>query len=271
MRAILRILRLVFSRYKVRLIAGYKAVFGAAASSLAVPRIIGTSANKVLESGDKDISQFYVLAFASLAAGAARGLFAFGQTYIAESTSQKVAYDLRNEYFYRLQHLGYGFHDKQMTGGLMPRATADVEGVRMFINMGAIRAGFIFATILGIAIVTFMMDVKLALVGLSFVPFLAWRAIVSSWVLRRAWMRVQELMGEMTTGPAREPERHPGYQGLGRGGVREEEVPRGGGPSGGTEISGGEELGNQLLVDELRLCRRNRRDPLGGGTGCRQR
>ena len=91
------------------------------------PGDMGAATGKVLREHGLD-----VLAFALLAAGAARGLFAFGQTYIAESTSQKVAYDLRNEYFYRLQHLGYGFHDKQMTGGLMSRATADVEGVACF-------------------------------------------------------------------------------------------------------------------------------------------
>ena len=199
MRVILRIFGMIFRKYQRRLLLGYISVIGAAVSALFVPKVLGTSVNRVLESDTRDISQLYLLALALILAGAARGLFAFGQTYLAESTSQKVAYDIRNAYFDRLQHLGFAFHDKQMTGGLMSRATADVEGVRMFINMGAVRSGFIFAIIVGIAIAMFLIDIKLALVSLAFVPVLGWQAVTSSRRLRRIWMRVQELTGDMVT------------------------------------------------------------------------
>jgi len=86
-----------------------------------------------------------------------------------------------------------------MTGSLMSRATADVEGVRMFINMGVIRAGFVITMIVGIAVAMLLTDVKLALVSLAFVPILGWRAVVSSRSLRRIWLRVQELTGDLVT------------------------------------------------------------------------
>ena len=199
MRAIIRILGLVYKNYKWRLLAGYISVVGAALSALAIPRVLGNSVNQVLESGDKDVSQLYTLALVLILAGVARGFFSFGQTYLGESTAQKVAYDIRNSFFDRLQHLSFAFHDKQMTGGLMSRATADVEGVRMFVNMGAIRAGFILAMVLGVAVSMMLTDLKLAAVSLSFVPILSWRAIVSSRALRRIWLRVQELTAEMVT------------------------------------------------------------------------
>lgn len=199
MRVILRIFGLILRKHKRRLLGGYLSVVGAALSALAIPRVLGTSVNQVLESGEKDVSTLYLLALVLLLAGAARGLFAFGQAYLAETTSQQVAYDLRNAYFDRLQHLSYGFHDKQMTGALMSRATADVEGVRMFVNMGAVRAGFIVAMVLGIAVSMLLLDLKLALVSLAFVPILGWRSIVTSRILRRTWLRVQELTAEMVT------------------------------------------------------------------------
>jgi ABC-type multidrug transport system fused ATPase/permease subunit len=199
MRAILRIFRILFKTYKKRLIWGYVSVFGAAISALAIPKVLGVSVNRVLESGERDVSQLYLLALVLLLAGVAQGLFAFWQTFLAESTSQMVAYDLRNAYFDRLQHLSFGFHDKQMTGALMSRATVDVEGVRMFVNMGAIRFGFVAAMVLGIAVVMFLTDVKLALVSLAFVPILIWRAIAVSRRLRRTWLHVQELTADLVT------------------------------------------------------------------------
>lgn len=178
---------------------GYVSVFGAALVALAVPYLLGESVNNVLESGERDVRALWLLAFALLLAGAARGIFAFGQTFFAESTSQKVAYDIRNAFYDKLQHLSFAFHDKQNTGDLMSRATADVEGVRMFVNMGAVRFGFVVAMITGIAVAMFLTDVTLALVSLAFVPPLGWRAVVTSRGLRRKWMEVQQLTGEMIT------------------------------------------------------------------------
>jgi ATP-binding cassette subfamily B multidrug efflux pump len=199
MRVILRIFRMLLKTYKKRLIWGYISVFGAALSALAIPKVLGTSVNRVLESGEQDVTQLYPLAIVLLLAGTARGLFAFWQTFLAESTSQMVAYDLRNSYFARLQHLSFGFHDNQMTGALMSRATADVEGVRMFVNMGAIRFGFVVVMVLGIAVAMLLTDVKLALVSLAFVPILGWRAMTVSRKLRLAWMHVQELIADLVT------------------------------------------------------------------------
>lgn len=199
MPTIIRIVGLVLKKYKRRLALGYVSVFGAALVALAVPYILGESVNRVLQSGERDVDALWMLALALLFFGAARGLFAFGQTYFAESTSQKVAYDIRNAFYDKLQHLSFAFHDKQNTGDLMSRATADVEGVRMFVNMGAVRFGFVVAMIVGIAVAMFLTDVTLALVSLAFVPLLGWRAIDTSRGLRRKWMEVQRLTGEMVT------------------------------------------------------------------------
>src|SRR5204863_6706178 len=81
-----------------------------------------------------------------IAASLLRGAGQYGQTYLGEYISQAVAYDLRNALYDRLQRLSYAYHDKQQTGQLMSRATADVDAVRMFIYMGAVR--FLFAIVL---------------------------------------------------------------------------------------------------------------------------
>ena len=199
MPTIIRIIKLILKKHKRRLALGYISVIGAALTALAVPYLIGESVTNVLDSGVRDTRGLWLLAAALLLAGSARGLFAFGQTFFAESTSQKVAYDIRNSFYNKLQHLSFAFHDRQNTGDLMSRATADVEGVRMFINMGAVRFGFVVATVIGIATAMLMTDIKLGLVSLAFVPFLGWRAMVTSRILRRKWMVVQTVTGEMVT------------------------------------------------------------------------
>ena len=199
MPTIIRIIKLILKKHKRRLALGYISVIGAAMTALVVPYLIGESVTNVLDSGERDIRGLWLLAAALLMAGSSRGLFAFGQTFFAESTSQKVAYDIRNSFYNKLQHLSFAFHDRQNTGDLMSRATADVEGVRMFINMGAVRFGFVVATVIGIATAMLMTDVKLGLVSLAFVPFLGWRAMVTSRMLRRKWMVVQTVTGEMVT------------------------------------------------------------------------
>ena len=199
MPTIIRIIKLILKKHKRRLALGYISVIGAAMTALAVPYLIGESITNVLDSGERDVSGLWTLAIALFLAGAARGMFFFGQTFFAESTSQKVAYDIRNSFYNKLQHLSFAFHDKQNTGDLMSRATADVEGVRMFINMGAVRFGFVLAMVIGIAVAMLLTDVKMGLVSLAFVPFMAWRAITTSRTLRKRWMVVQVATGEMVT------------------------------------------------------------------------
>ena len=70
----------------------------------------------------------------------ARGLFSFAQTYMGESASQGVAFDLRNELFARIQRLSFSYHDRNRTGQLMVRATDDVEKLRIFIGQGLLMA-----------------------------------------------------------------------------------------------------------------------------------
>ena len=69
---------------------------------------------------------------------ATRAIFSFVQAYMAEKTSQGIAFDFRNEIFAKVQRLSFSYHDRNQTGQLMVRATDDVERVRMFIAQGLI-------------------------------------------------------------------------------------------------------------------------------------
>lgn len=127
-----------------------------------------------------------------------RGVAAFGQQYLGESVGQSVAYDIRNQIYDNLQRLSYAYHDKVQTGQIMSRATQDVENIRMFINMGALRFAYIML-MLAISIVgMFVINWQLALVSILSLPILAWRSIVTSRRLRPLWLEIQQNQAEMT-------------------------------------------------------------------------
>jgi ATP-binding cassette subfamily B protein len=199
MRSISRIYMMAVRYHPRVLLMGYICVIGAGAAALAIPRVLGAGIDGALDPANEDRG---TEAFLSLAAtltllGLARGLFQAGQMFFGESLAQKLAYRIRNDYYARLMQLSFAFHDKQTTGSLMSRATADVEGIRMFMNMGAVRSVFIVVMLAGSAVGMLLLDVPLALVTMAFVPFLAFRAVLTSRQLRAMWMQVQERTGDM--------------------------------------------------------------------------
>ena len=132
-----------------------------------------------------------------IAAAIGRGAFVYAQTYLAERLGQTIAYDLRNEIYERLQRLSYAYHDKAQIGQIMSRATQDVEGVRMFVNMGVIRFAYVIVLVVvsyGLMIST---NAKVGLVAFAFVPLVAIQASFVSMKLRPIWLNIQDLMGQM--------------------------------------------------------------------------
>ena len=163
--------------------------------SLAVPRLLGDSIDKVLE---KDTFGFLVLLGAGVMAFAlGRAIFAYIQTYVAELISQKVAYDLREAIYDHLQRLSFAYHDTQQTGHLMSRATADVEGVRWFISLGLIRSVHLLVLFGGISGLLFVTNWKLGLISLGVLPLVGTRATFVSRRLRVVWRNIQDMRGRM--------------------------------------------------------------------------
>jgi ATP-binding cassette subfamily B protein len=179
------------------MVAAYVALIGSSAFALMVPRLLGTTVDEVLGGGE--FSAMLKLAGLILLVNALRGAFAYGQTYLSEWTGQLVAYDIRNAIFGKLQRLSFSYHDGRQTGDQMSRATADVEGIRNFVQGGLLRAVQILLLVFGAAGILFMTNWRLALIGLAFVPIVAYRSAVVSLSLRQIWNYVLRTTGKMTT------------------------------------------------------------------------
>ncbi len=184
-------------RHKWYLIGAYAAMVASSLSALVVPRMLGEAIDEALVSGLQ--SRLLMLAAVIVLFSILRGMFSYCQRYLAESLSQRSAYDLREDFFKKLQGMSFGFFDREQTGDLMSRATQDVEAVRMFVSMGMVRGLSIFVTLGAVTTLMAVTNWRLTLVCMAFVPLILWRAMTLSRALRPMWMRVQQETGALTT------------------------------------------------------------------------
>src|SRR5438270_11618027 len=127
MKSLLR-LKLYFRPYVGQVMLAYLCVILNACSTLVVPGLIGVAVDAGIVQHDTSALVRYgilILVFSGL-----RGLGAFGQGYLGESSAQGVSYGLRKALYSHVQNLSFSFHDQAQTGELMARATADVEALR---------------------------------------------------------------------------------------------------------------------------------------------
>jgi ATP-binding cassette subfamily B protein len=193
--------------YKRRAALAAFCVLVSGAAVLAMPQIIRWAVDYGLgieRRGDELVAtgQEHLLVIAALSvagAAAVRGVFAYGQTFLGEWISQRVAYDIRNQIYDRLQRLSYAYHDHQQTGQLMSRATQDVEAVRWYIAMGVLRGAYIIIVLGAVLALMLATNWRLALVFWAFIPVIAWRSTAMALSLRPLWKSIQDGLARMTT------------------------------------------------------------------------
>ncbi|MEM9950449.1 MAG: ABC transporter ATP-binding protein [Chloroflexota bacterium] len=128
-----------------------------------------------------------------------RGLFSFAQTFFAETTSQGIAFDFRNELFSKLQRLSFSYYDQHQTGQLMVRATDDVEKVRIFIAQGLILATQAFLLFVLTLAILFWTNWRLTLVILPILPLALFLFMFFGNVARPLFGEIQRRLSKLNT------------------------------------------------------------------------
>jgi ABC-type multidrug transport system fused ATPase/permease subunit len=149
--------------------------------------------------GHRDLGLLAMLALAVIGVSIGRGAFAYGQSYLAQWLSQKIAFDLRNDLYDRYQRLSFSFHDRNETGQLMSRATVDVEVCRQFLSQGLLTLTSTAIQFVTVAIIITKLDWQIALILLATMPLIAAQAFYTSRRLRSHWQRVQNANGALTS------------------------------------------------------------------------
>ena len=207
MQILIRINRITW-QFRTRLILAYLTCFAAVGLSFLIPILFGKAidslvlfdkATERIIPQDVDTDTLVIFAVILLGASLARGIFDFARTYTSDSLSQFVTYDLRNRFYDKLQRLSFAYHDREHTGDLMSKATADVEAIRRYVNMGMVRSLEVVVRLVGSVAILSFINWELTLISLAFVPFVLVRSTQVMGQLRRMWLQVQEKMGETVT------------------------------------------------------------------------
>ena len=205
MQILIRITKITW-QFRTRLILAYLSFFAAVGVSLLIPQIFGEAIDKLVAVGRDGVdatsgatNTLLWFALALLGASLLRGFMDFARTYCTDSLSQKVSYVIRNQFYDKLQHLSFAYHDKEHTGDLMSKATADVEAIRRFVNMGLVRALEVVVRTVALLCILIFMNWELTLISLVFVPFIVIRSSMVMGRLRAMWLQVQQRMGEAVT------------------------------------------------------------------------
>src|SRR5213079_2238271 len=98
-----------------------------------------------------------------------------------------------------LLRLSFGFYDRHQTGQLMSRATVDLQTVRFFLGYGLVFFFQNVLTVVGAGIVMFVVNWRLALVGLWIAPLLVGLAYRYSHVAHPLLRDVQQKMADVAT------------------------------------------------------------------------
>jgi len=191
-------------RYKGRMTLALGATFAAVSFQLYIPRLLGNSVDEAWSlfqrgAGTEEARQaLMVYALLLFGTSVLRGIFTMLHNYQGEAVGQSVGYELRLAIYEKVQRLSFSYHDRVHSGDLITRAMLDIEGVRLFVNTGIIRLA-VLTVLIGVgAYLMVSANLVLALVALSFVPFVGWRAVVTRLRLRKSWLRLQERLGVLT-------------------------------------------------------------------------
>ncbi|NQT10154.1 MAG: ABC transporter ATP-binding protein [Desulfobacteraceae bacterium] len=119
---------------------------------------------------NKDIKMLKLIPIVVIIIYLLRGLGMYGQTYLMNYVGESVIRRLRNSLYDHIQDLPISFFHKEKTGVLMSRVTNDVGVIKSMVSTavtGALKDAF---TIVGLTMVIFYRDWKMALFAFIVLP-----------------------------------------------------------------------------------------------------
>jgi ATP-binding cassette subfamily B multidrug efflux pump len=165
--------------------------------SLAQPLIIRDIVDRGIRGGNPNAIQWGTLLLLSLTL--VKGAFTFLYGRWTEVASQNVAYDLRNAIHDKLQSLSFSYHDRAETGQLLTRAISDVDRIRFLTGRALVSLSQLIVLILSFAVSMMIMNLRLALLTLTIVPFLAYTALDFGQRYRPLFRSIQHQLAGLTT------------------------------------------------------------------------
>src|SRR3954466_1469131 len=120
------------------------------------------------------------------------------QTYLTGWVGERILADLRIRLFRHLQRLSLGFYERTRAGVIISRLTNDVEAIDQLVTDGVTSLVQNSLTLIGTAILLFILDWRLALATLSVIPLMSLATAIFRVRSTRAYRAVRERLGLVT-------------------------------------------------------------------------
>jgi ABC-type multidrug transport system fused ATPase/permease subunit len=182
--------------YRTRTLLSVVSLLLATATALAPPFLSKYAVDDGIRRHDLGALWWIVGAF--LVAGLLNWAMSYAQTYLTGWVGERILADLRNRLFDHLQRLSLGFFERNRAGVIISRLTNDVEAIDQLVTDGVTSLVQNTLTLVGTAILLFILDWRLALATLLVIPFMSLATIIFRVRSARAYAAVRERLGLVT-------------------------------------------------------------------------
>jgi ABC-type multidrug transport system fused ATPase/permease subunit len=182
--------------YRGRVALTVIAILAATGAGLAPPYLAGQAIDAGIVTGDTGALTLIVIAF--LAVAAVFALATYAQTYLVGWVGTRALQDLREHVFAHLQSMSIGFFTRRSPGVLISRMTNDIEALNQLLTSGVTTLFSSGLTLIGVVVIMFALDVKLALVTFLTFPLVALASIVFRVASHGAYRETRERIAAVT-------------------------------------------------------------------------
>jgi ABC-type multidrug transport system fused ATPase/permease subunit len=182
--------------YRGRVALTCIAILAATGAGLAPPYLAGQAIDAGIVTGDTAALTLIVAAFVGVAILYAAATYA--QTYLVGWVGTRALQDLRERVFSHLQSMSIGFFTRRSPGVLISRMTNDIEALNQLVTSGVVTMLSSGLTLIGVVVIMFLLDVKLALVTFLSFPLVAVASIVFRVASHGAYRATRERIAAVT-------------------------------------------------------------------------
>jgi ATP-binding cassette subfamily B protein len=182
--------------YKARTAFSIVSLLAATATALAPPLLAKYAVDEAIRKQDLGLLWWIVGAF--LVVGLLNWAMSYVQTYLTGWVGERILADLRNALFRHLQRLSLGFYERTRAGVIISRLTNDVEAIDQLVTDGVTSLVQNSLTLIGTAILLFVLDWRLALATLAVIPLMSIATVIFRVRSTRAYRAVRERLGLVT-------------------------------------------------------------------------
>jgi ATP-binding cassette subfamily B protein len=181
--------------YRVRTALSTISLLTATATALAPPYLAKYALDDALKGNTHRLVPVVVV---FVAAGLANWGMTYAETYMTGWVGERILADLRNRLFAHLQRLSLGFYERNRAGVIISRLTNDVEAIDQLVTDGVTSLVQNSLTLLGTAIILFVLDWRLALATCTVLPLMSVATALFRTRSARAYGEVRERLGLVT-------------------------------------------------------------------------